>query len=209
MEKLSVHVEAEQEAGRYRWIESEKAGSDLGEAAIREWVRQHWWGYLRACWLEHLQGTRYWVELDRGDFGLLQRDFRDDALLLDRVLDRFKAGRQNLDIVLWAVEWGIPLDRLVPILEAIDINGRCLAHRLDHPDAPAVKLDPAWLAWNGGPIRRLAWGIVEQGAFDGLSVLGDAFEEAGCDDDAILEHCRSAGPHTRRSWLVDLILWAS
>ena len=57
MEKRSVYVECENEAQRYKWIESEKVGYDLGEEAIRKWVKQHWWGYLRARWLEHLQGT--------------------------------------------------------------------------------------------------------------------------------------------------------
>ena len=102
MEKSSVYVDGEQEALRFKWIESEKAGCDLGEAAIRRWVQCHWWGYLRARWLEHLQGKRFWVELDRGDFGLLQRKFHDNTLLLDRILDRLKAGQENLDIICWA-----------------------------------------------------------------------------------------------------------
>src|SRR5438128_9564235 len=99
MDKASVYVDGEQEALRYKWIESEKAGCDLGEAAIRRWVQNHWWGYLRARWLEYLQGKRLWVELDRGDFGLLQRKFHDNTLLLDRILDRLKAGQENLDII--------------------------------------------------------------------------------------------------------------
>lgn len=39
-----------------------------------------------------------------------------------------------------------------------------------------------------------------------LSVLADAIEEAGCTDRAILDHLRSAGPHTRGCWPVDLLL---
>src|SRR5437870_4254888 len=131
MEKLSVYVEGEQEALRYKWIESEKAGRDLGEAAIRRWVQQHWWGYLRARWLEHLQGKRFWVELDRGDFGLLQREFHNNTLLLDRILDRLKAGQENLDIICWSLNWGIPTEPVLQILEALDINSRRLAHRFD------------------------------------------------------------------------------
>jgi len=92
MDKSSVYTESEQEALRYKWIESEKAGHDLGEDAIRLWVKRHWWGYLRARWLEHLQGKCFWVELDRGDFGLLQREFHDNTLILDRILDRLKSG---------------------------------------------------------------------------------------------------------------------
>jgi hypothetical protein len=131
MEKSSVYTESEKEALRFKWIESEKAGRDLGEAAIRRWVQQHWWGYLRARWLEHLHGKRFWVELDRGDFGLLQKKFQDDALLLDRILDRLKAGQENLDIILWALDWGIPMGAVIHILEVLDINSRRLAHRFD------------------------------------------------------------------------------
>jgi len=129
MEKSSVYSDCEQEAQRYKWIESEKAGHDLGEDAIRLWVKKHWWGYLRARWLEHLQGKCFWVELDRGDFGLLQREFHDNTLLLDRILDRLKSGQENLDIILWARNWGLPMTPVLQILEALDINSRRLAHR--------------------------------------------------------------------------------
>ncbi len=129
MERHSVYDDCEREAQRYKWIESEKAGCDLGEEAIRRWVREHWWGYLRARWLEHLQGRRFWVELDRGDFGLLLREFRDNAFLLDRILDRLKAGQENLQILVWAIEWEIPIEPVQQILEALDINSRRLAHR--------------------------------------------------------------------------------
>jgi hypothetical protein len=39
-----------------------------------------------------------------------------------------------------------------------------------------------------------------------LAVLGDALEDAGCDNAAILEHLRSAGPHVRGCFAVDLLL---
>jgi hypothetical protein len=131
MEKSSIYVDGEQEAQKFKWIESEKAGYDLGETAIRHWVRCHWWGFLRARWVEHLQGKRFWIELDRGDFGLLQREFQNEALLLDRILDRLKAGQENLDIICWAHSWGIPTDPVIQILTALDINSRRLAHRFD------------------------------------------------------------------------------
>ena len=86
MDRASVYAAAEAEALRFRRIESEKAGRDLGEEAIHRWVRLHWYGYLRVCWLEHLHGTRFWVELDRGDFGLLQREFHDEYALRQRRL---------------------------------------------------------------------------------------------------------------------------
>ena len=130
-ERFSVYDVCEREADQFKWIESEKAGCDLGEEAIRRWVRHHWCGFLRARWLEHLQGRRYWIELDRGDFGLLLREFHDSALLLDRILDRLKAGQENLQIILWAIEWNIPIESVLQILKALDINSRRLAHRFE------------------------------------------------------------------------------
>jgi hypothetical protein len=130
-DQASVYEDCEKEAERFKWIESEKAGCDLGEQAVRRWVREHWCGYLRARWLEHLHGKKFWKELDRGDFGLLQRCFHENALLLDRILDRLKAGQENLDVILWALDWGIPLTDVRAILQTLDINSRRLAHRFD------------------------------------------------------------------------------
>jgi hypothetical protein len=39
-----------------------------------------------------------------------------------------------------------------------------------------------------------------------LAVLADALEEAGCTDQAILDHLRSPGPHVLGCWPVDLVL---
>ncbi len=131
VQRCSVYADSDQEALRFKWIESEKAGRDLGEAALRRWVQQHWWGYLRARWVEHLQGTRFWVELDRGDFGLIKVRFQDSPILLDRILDRLKTGKENLDVILWALDFGVPLKDVREILQVLDINSRRLAHRFD------------------------------------------------------------------------------
>jgi hypothetical protein len=39
-----------------------------------------------------------------------------------------------------------------------------------------------------------------------LSVLADALEEAGCTDQEILDHLRTAGPHLRGCWPLDRLL---
>ena len=67
-------------------------------------------------------------------------------------------------------------------------------------------MDPAWLAWNGGTVRKLAEAIYDERAFDRLPVLADALEEAGCADEGVLRHCRGGGPHVRGCWVIDLIL---
>jgi len=41
-EFIKALAEALDEADKYKWIQSEKAGKDLGEAAIYEWFSKHW-----------------------------------------------------------------------------------------------------------------------------------------------------------------------
>src|SRR3954470_20429505 len=107
--RMSVHDQGEQEAKRHKWIESEKAGRDLGEWAIRCWVRDHWDGFLRASWMEHLEGRRFWIELDHDHFGLLQRAFQDSPVF-DDILRMLKAGKENLDVLTWAIDIRLTTD---------------------------------------------------------------------------------------------------
>ena len=134
--KKSVHRECIEEENKHKWIASEKAGYDLGESSVRQWVKEHWRGYLRARWVEHLQGKCFWIELDRGDFGLLQREFQAQRELLDLILNQLASGKENLDVLTWAVANNISTDSVNEILEALDVNSRRLAHRFECPPSP-------------------------------------------------------------------------
>ena len=59
---------------------------------------------------------------------------------------------------------------------------------------------------NTPDVQGLARAIYDDRAFDRLPILADALLDAGCDDDDILTHCRSARPHVRGCWVVDLVL---
>jgi hypothetical protein len=61
-------------------------------------------------------------------------------------------------------------------------------------------------AWLTADVTAIASAIYDDRAFDLLPVLADALEDAGCDDEAILDHCRSAAEHVRGCWLIDLLL---
>ena len=121
--RLSVHDRGAVEAQRHKWIESEKAGHDLGERAIRSWVRQHWNGFLREKWLEHLEGRTFWIELDHDDYGLLQRSHQN-AGMIHEIVRRLKAGQENLDILNWAIDGLFDMEEVFAILEMLDINSR-------------------------------------------------------------------------------------
>jgi hypothetical protein len=48
--------------------------------------------------------------------------------------------------------------------------------------------------------------IYESRDFDAMPILADALEDAGCDNEGLLGHCRGPGPHVRGCWVVDLLL---
>jgi len=63
--------------------------------------------------------------------------------------------------------------------------------------------DPNWLTPS---VKELANALYEKRRFNQMPLLGDALEEAGCDVQDVLEHCRKGGEHVRGCWVVDLIL---
>ena len=66
--------------------------------------------------------------------------------------------------------------------------------------------DPLWLAWNDGTVRHLAHAIYDERDWEQMPILADALEDAGCQDERILDHCRGGGPHVCGCWVVDRIL---
>jgi hypothetical protein len=88
-----------------------------------------------------------------------------------------------------------------------------LLREIFHGPRRAVYFRANWGAWNDGMLRRIAKGIYEerqmpQGTLDTarLRVLANALVDAGCDEEELLAHCRSKGPHVKGCWAVDLIL---
>jgi hypothetical protein len=55
-------------------------------------------------------------------------------------------------------------------------------------------------------VKRLAQDIYEVRSFDRLGELADALEQAGCQNDEVLSHLRSNGPHERGCWALDVVL---
>ncbi len=119
------------EAHRHKWIESEKAGYDLGDRAIEAWYSEFWRGFCRECYIEHLGGKRFWTELDSGDFGLLKHQFHDNMELVEQIVDIFKRGGENLDVVQFAITNGLDIQEVLDLLKVLDINARRIAPAVD------------------------------------------------------------------------------
>ena len=71
------------------------------------------------------------------------------------------------------------------------------------PDLPARPAPPGCRSADAVGVARA---IYEDRAFDRLPILADALRDAGCEDEAVLAHCRGKGPHVRGCWVVDLVL---
>ncbi|MCE9568123.1 MAG: hypothetical protein K8U57_39475 [Planctomycetes bacterium] len=63
--------------------------------------------------------------------------------------------------------------------------------------------------WRSSTVVALAKEIYEAKAFDQLPILADALQDAGCENEDILTHCRGPGPHVRGCFVVDLLLGKS
>jgi hypothetical protein len=86
------------------------------------------------------------------------------------------------------------------------IQAGMLHDLLGNPFHALPAIDPSILVWNTAAVHRLAQSIYDDRAFTAMPVLGDALEEAACDNAAVLSHCRGSGPHIRRCWVLDILL---
>ncbi len=67
-----------------------------------------------------------------------------------------------------------------------------------------VAFDPAWRTSTSVAIAQ---GMYEPRDFTAMPILADALQDAGCDNDDVLNHCRGASAtHLRGCWVVDLVL---
>ncbi len=67
----------------------------------------------------------------------------------------------------------------------------------------SVQFAPEWFT---STVVAIARGISAEHAFDRLTILADALEDAGCEDEAVLTHCRDKSPHSRGCWVLDGLL---
>ena len=61
-------------------------------------------------------------------------------------------------------------------------------------------------SWRTSTALAIAQGIYDDRAFDRLPILADALQDAGCENDDILNHLRCDGPHVKGCWALDLVL---
>lgn len=78
-----------------------------------------------------------------------------------------------------------------------------LRELLGNPLRP-VLLDPAWRT---DTVLALAKTVYDSRGFGALPILADALQDAGCESDELLNHCRDTTKlHLRGCWALDLVL---
>ena len=61
--------------------------------------------------------------------------------------------------------------------------------------------------WRTDTAVSLAHQMYERREFSAMPILADALQDAGCDNDDVLKHCRDPNQvHLRGCWVVDLVL---
>ncbi|QJW96426.1 hypothetical protein FTUN_3983 [Frigoriglobus tundricola] len=60
--------------------------------------------------------------------------------------------------------------------------------------------------WPTDTVVSLAKQMYDSREFSALPILADALQDAGCDSDDVLTHCRAPGTHVRGCWVVDQVL---
>ena len=108
------------------------------------------------------------------------------------------AFEEVLSDAAWATQWANRGRREPPLPGRADL----LRDIFGNPFCP-VTSDLSWLTSN---VIDLAQGIYADHAFECMPILGDALEDAGCDNADILNHCRQPGEHVRGCFCLDLIL---
>ena len=87
-------------------------------------------------------------------------------------------------------------------LQEPQAQARLLREIFGNPFRPVV-FDPNWRT---STVVALTRGMYESRDFSIMPVLADALQDAGCEHEEIIAHCRGDGPHVRGCWVVDLVL---
>ena len=60
--------------------------------------------------------------------------------------------------------------------------------------------------WRTDTAVMLAKQMYESRDSSAMPILADAIQDAGCDNEDVLNHCRGPGPHVRGCWVLDAVL---
>jgi hypothetical protein len=121
-------------------------------------------------------------------------------------MDPFAAGR--ISTFVWVATGLIPREGLQPrpddnLRDGQRFPGDPYPALFDDIAPRPVSFSPEWRTDTAVALARQMYDSRDFGA---MPILADALQDAGCDNEGILTHCRGEGPHVRGCWVVDLVL---
>lgn len=126
--------------------------------------------------------------------GILTPDAWDGAIETSRAA----AERAGWGIDEWGnrdySEWRVRAERVVQARRL-----RCI---LGNPFR-SVCFSPGWRTDTAVALARQMY---ESRDFSAMPILADAVQDAGCEDELVLGHCRSPSSHVRGCWVIDSVL---
>ena len=94
---------------------------------------------------------------------------------------------------------GVHIDRrALPVAEAAEVDEAGFVA----PRGPTEEL----VAHLWADVLGLAHRVYHSRDVGAMPILADALQEAGCENEDVLNHCRGPGSHVRGCWVVDLVL---
>lgn len=103
---------------------------------------------------------------------------------------------------------GAKLVKTVPILMGPRFKVYHLQYAQNLRDIVGNPFRPAAFStcWRTDTAVALARQMYESREFGAMPILADALQDAGCENEDVLGHCRGEGPHVRGCWVVDQVL---
>ena len=103
-----------------------------------------------------------------------------------------------------AIERGAAIGGTAWAVEALGAPARewLLRDLFGNPFRP-MEFSPGWRTET---VLAIARGAYEERAFERLPILADALQEAGCESEELLAHCRAPVFHVLGCWALDLVL---
>ena len=162
------------------------ADGELSESTMEKWSRDAWKAFSEAR-----RGTT----------------FSPEAEVYLAIRDVTMPSRYSEYTDAWRVFWIHATDfQLTSKDEAINILLSLFRDVFGNPLRP-VAFDAAWRT---DTAVSLAKGMYESRDFGVMPILADALQDAGCDSEDVLNHCRDPEQtHVRGCWVVDLVLGKS
>jgi hypothetical protein len=107
---------------------------------------------------------------------------------------------QAFQLALWAVFPGRAHNKGAILWTGDQITAIALLRDI-FPFRP-ITLSPSWLT---STVVSLAQQMYDTRDFSAMPILADALQDAGCENEEVLNHCRGSGPHVRGCWVLDLL----